>query len=365
MIGVQHTNLSGHPTISSERKASQMQVINIPTMKSMIHHVGVRKRRPLFFWGPSGIGKSEGIHQSAAEHSAIMIDIRVSQYESVDFRGIPDTSQGLTVWNMPATLPFKGNPKFNEDGPLIFLFLDEINQGDPSVLSVLYQLINDRAVGEHTLMDNVVMVCAGNRELDRGSTTKWAYPLGNRGTHAELIPDIKAWSNWAAKAGLSPTVIGFLNFRSELLYTFDPAAPQKVFASPRSWTFAEQDFIDKEIPADARGASISGSVGEGPGIELLGFAEIMDSIRPIEEIIADPSGVPVEERLDLQWAMATHVSGSMTADNVDPLHKFLTRLEPEMAVMAWTMALARDEELSDTNAFMCGFAVQYRGLFQS
>lgn len=342
-----------------------MQVINIPTMKQMIHHVGIRKRRPLFFWGASGIGKSEGVHQSAVEHDAVMIDIRVSQYESVDFRGIPDTSQGLTVWNMPATLPFKGNPKFDENGPLIYLFLDEINQGDPSVLSVLYQLINDRRVGEHMLMDNVVIICAGNRDTDRGSTTKWAYPLGNRGTHAELIPDIKAWSAWASRTGKSPTVIGFLNFRSELLYTFDANAPTKVFASPRSWTYAEEDFVDTSMPADARAASMSGSVGEGPAIELLGFAEIMGSIRPIEEIIANPMGVPIEERLDLQWAMATHVAGHMNKDNADPLHKFLTRLEPEMAVMAWTLAIGRDEEITETNAFLTGFAVQYRGLFQS
>ena len=342
-----------------------MQVINIPTMKGMINHVGVRKRRPLFFWGASGIGKSEAIHQAAAEHGAVMIDIRVSQYESVDFRGIPDTSQSLTVWNMPATLPFKGNPRFDENGPLIFLFLDEINQGDPSVLSVLYQLINDRRVGEHMLMDNVVMICAGNREADRGSTTKWAFPLGNRGTHAELIADVKAWSDWAGKAGISPTIIGFLNFRSGLLHTFDQNNPVKVFATPRSWSFAAADFVDDKMPADVRGAALSGSVGEGPAIELLGFAEIMASLRPIEDIIKDPMGVPVEERLDLQWAMATHVAGNMNKDNAGPLHRFLTRLEPEMVVLAWTLAIGRDENICDTDAFLNGYAPAYRSLFAS
>lgn len=342
-----------------------MQVINIPTMQGMINHVGVRKRRPLFFWGPSGIGKSEGIHQAAADHNGILVDIRVSQYESVDFRGIPDTQLGLTVWNMPATLPFKGNPKFDENGPLIFLFLDEINQGDPSVLSVLYQLINDRRVGEHILMDNVVIICAGNREIDLGSTTRWAYPLGNRGTHAELVADVKPWSIWASKAGVSPTVIGFLNFRSELLHTFERDNPQKAFATPRSWSYAAEDFADVHMPADVRGAAIAGSVGEGPAIELLGFADIMASLRPIEEIIANPMGVPVEERLDLQWAMVTHVAGNMNKDNADPLHQFLTRLEPEMTVLAWTLAIARDEDITDTNAFLNGYAPRYRSLFQN
>ena len=74
-----------------------MQVINIGTMLSMIAHLGVRKHRPLAFWGPSGIGKSEAIAQSANDHEATLVDIRLSQYESVDLRGIPDVQRGSTV----------------------------------------------------------------------------------------------------------------------------------------------------------------------------------------------------------------------------------------------------------------------------
>lgn len=344
-----------------------MQVINIPQMKAMISHLGVRKRRPLYFHGRSGIGKSEGIHQSCLENDGLMLDIRVSQYESIDFRGIPEIQTGTTVWNMPATMPFKGNPKFalaNPDKP-IYLFLDEVNQGDPSVLSVLYQLINDRRIGEHELLDNVVIICAGNRAQDRGIATKFPAPLANRMTHAELVPDIKAWTAWASQAGVSPTLIGFLNFRSELLHTFDPNKPETTFATPRTWSFVNEDFLDETLPADVKGAAISGSVGEGPAVELMGFADIMRSIVPIEQIIADPKGVPVEERLDLQWAMATHVSGHMTKDNADPLHQFLTRLEPEMVVLAWTLAVQRDADITDSNAFLYGYAPQYVGLFQS
>lgn len=341
-----------------------MQVINIPTMKAMIHHLGVRKHRPLAFWGPSGIGKSEAIAQSAMEHDATLVDIRLSQYESVDLRGIPDIQLGSTVWNAPATLPFKGNSKFNEDGPPIFLFLDEINSAEPSTAAVAYQLVNDRRVGEHELMNNVVIIAAGNREQDRGVVNRFPAPLANRFTHAELVADIKPWSTWAMKAGVSATLVGFLNFRPELLHTFDPGNPQKVFATPRTWKFAADDFADDMIPADVKGAAMSGSVGEGPAIELMGFVEIMNSIRPIEEIIANPKGVPIEERLDLQWAMATHVAGHMNKDNADALHQFLRRLEPEMTVMAWTLALARDEDITETNAFLTGFAVEFRGVFQ-
>lgn len=347
-----------------------MQQINISMMKSMIEHIGIRKRRTLYFWGPSGVGKTQGIQQSCAEHGGILCKINPSQYESIDFRGIPDIERNpggasTTVWNMPATMPFKGNPKFDEDGPLIYLFIDEVNQGDPSVLSVLYQLLDEGRVGEHYLMSNVVIVCAGNREIDRGVGNKFPDPLSNRGTHAELMADVGPWSAWASKSGVSPTLIGFLNFRPELLHTHDPHKPTKVFATPRSWGFVNEDFTDELMPEDVRQASIAGSVGEGPAVELGGFVEIMNSIRPIEEIIADPTGVPIESGLDVQWAMATHVAGNMCKENADQLHQFLARLEPEMTVMAWTMAIQRDDTITDTNAFLYGYAPNYRGQFQN
>lgn len=342
-----------------------MQVISLPQMKAMIKHVGVKKRRPLAFWGASGIGKSEGIAQSCADHNGIFVDVRLSQYESVDLRGIPDIQTGTTVWNAPATLPFKGNPKFDADGPLIFLFLDEINSAEPSTAAVAYQLVNDRRVGEHELMDNVVILAAGNRDQDRGVVNRFPAPLANRFTHAELVPDIKSWTSWAAAAGVPATLIGFLNFRSELLHTFDAGKPTKVFATPRTWKFVADDLADEDMPADIQLASMSGSVGEGPAVELGGFIEIMKSIVPIEKIIAEPEKVAIEKRLDLQWAMATHVAGHMSKTNVDQLHKFLARLEPEMTVMAWMLAIGRDETITDSNAFLYGYAPNYRSMFAS
>lgn len=344
-----------------------MQIINIPTMMAMIAHLGVRKHRPLYFWGQSGIGKSEGIEQSCADHGGVMCDIRVSQYESIDFRGIPDIQGGATVWNMPATLPFKGNARFEMVDPNvpIYLFLDEVNQGEPSVMSVCYQLMNNRRIGEHELLDNVVLIAAGNLDSDRGTTNRFPAPLANRGTHATLIADIKSWSAWAGKAGKPAEIIGFLNFRDGLLTTWNPAKPTKVFATPRTWNFVCEDFVDTLLPEDVKIASYSGSVGEGPAVELAGFIEIMKSIVPIEEIIKNPMGVPIEGELSVQWAMATHVAGNLTVANATPLHQFLDRLEPEMCVMAWTLAINKNPDITDSDAFLHHYATKYIGLFQS
>ena len=44
---------------------------------------------PVMVWGPPGIGKSQIVAQVAAQHEVPVIDIRLSQMEPTDLRGIP------------------------------------------------------------------------------------------------------------------------------------------------------------------------------------------------------------------------------------------------------------------------------------
>ena len=48
-----------------------------------------RIKRPLFLWGPPGIGKSELVEGITRELGGLMIDLRLGQMEPTDIRGIP------------------------------------------------------------------------------------------------------------------------------------------------------------------------------------------------------------------------------------------------------------------------------------
>jgi len=161
--------------------ATDMNVITISDLKDMIRSVAIGEDIPVIAWGPSGVGKTEACYQVCAEDGLSLCDVRLAQYETVDFRGIPSIIERLTTWSMPGTLPFKGNPNFDENGPTILLFLDEINTGtSPATLALAYQLINERRVGEHELMGNVRIVAAANRESDRGVSTRMPAPAPMR-----------------------------------------------------------------------------------------------------------------------------------------------------------------------------------------
>lgn len=340
-----------------------MRIININEAKDMIKYVAVELGEPLMFWGQPGVGKSEAVAQVARDDdNATLVDIRLSQYDSVDLRGIPvPHDNGLTVWHAPSTLPFTGNDAFPDDGR-VYLFLDEINSAAQSVAAVAYQLINDRSVGEHRLKPNVVVIAAGNRESDRGVTNRMPTPLANRFTHAEIGVDVDTWCEYAQRAGLPPVGIAFMQFRKPLLSTFDPSKPDKAFATPRTWVKALR-YYESDMPQTTKHAAMAGAVGEGPASEFLGFVNVWESIIPIEQIITDPEGVALPDELSARYATAVSVSGSLTVETAKPLHCFLKRLDPEYVVLAWQLAIKRDEALFATDAFM-DFSTVYHAVFK-
>ena len=102
-----------------------------------------KKQRPVFLWGPPGIGKSELVADLAQELGGYMIDLRLGQMEPTDIRGIPfyNKDSGKMDWAEPVDLPTE---EFAKDYPVVVLFLDEMNSAAPSVQAAAYQLIRGK-----------------------------------------------------------------------------------------------------------------------------------------------------------------------------------------------------------------------------
>jgi hypothetical protein len=227
-----------------------------------------KNKRPIFLWGPPGIGKSDIIKQLGDELDAHVIDVRLSLWEPTDIKGIPyfDSEQGKMVWAPPLELP---DEALASQHKTIVLFMDEMNSAAPAVQAAAYQLVLNRRVGTYKLPDNVVMVAAGNRETDKGVTYRMPAPLANRFVHLEMAIDWDDWQEWAVENRVHKDVVGFLTFSKKDLYDFDPKSGSRAFATPRSWSFVSELLHDDDTDAETLTDLTSGAVGEGLAIKFM------------------------------------------------------------------------------------------------
>jgi MoxR-like ATPase len=139
-----------------------MTVTSVQARKALLK--AFKAKRPVFLWGPPGIGKSEVVSEITNELGGLMIDLRMAQMEPTDLRGIPyyNKDNGRMDWAPPVDLP---DAELASKYPVIVLFLDEMNSAPPAVQAAGYQLVLNRRVGKYVLPDNVVIVAAGNRDV--------------------------------------------------------------------------------------------------------------------------------------------------------------------------------------------------------
>jgi hypothetical protein len=244
-----------------------------------------KAQRPIFLWGPPGIGKSDIVKQLGDELDAHVIDIRLSLWEPTDIKGIPffDANSGKMAWAPPIELP---DAEFAKKYKNIILFMDEMNSAAPAVQAAAYQLVLNRRVGTYRLPDNVLIVAAGNREADKGVTYRMPAPLANRFVHMEMAVDWDDYFGWAVDNKIHKDVVGFLTFSKKDLYDFDPRSGSKAFATPRSWSFVSELLFDDEEDESTLTDLVSGAIGEGLAIKFMAHRKVASKMPNPTDILA-------------------------------------------------------------------------------
>lgn len=258
---------------------------------------------PVMLWGPPGVGKSQIVAQVGQRHHVPVIDIRLSQMEPSDLRGIPFRENGLVEWAIPSLLP-----DANRHGAQGILFLDEITSAVPSVSAAAYQLILDRRLGDYRVPPGWAIFAAGNRQGDRGVTYTMPAPLANRFSHFEVELNLDDWVTWAYQNGIDERIIGFLRFRPEQLFKFDPTQNPVAFPTPRSWEFAHRALQKFANTPPLLLGSLQACVGPAAGIELKAFVDSLDQMPDLDAILRGED-IKAPKEVDLQYAVASALVG--------------------------------------------------------
>jgi hypothetical protein len=263
-------------------KADEYTVTAVQARKAIL--AAFKSKRPVFLWGPPGIGKSDVVADITKELGGHMIDMRMAQMEPTDLRGIPffNKDNGKMDWAPPIDLP---DEELAAKHPIIVLFLDEMNSAPPTVQAAGYQLILNGRVGKYVCPENVVIVAAGNRESDKGVTYRMPMPLANRFLHIEMRADFPTWLSWAVTHDIHKDVVSYLSFAKNDLYNFDAKSSSRAFATPRSWVFVSNIMNDNTIDSDTLFTLVAGAVGEGLAAKFAAHRKIASKLPNPTDIL--------------------------------------------------------------------------------
>jgi hypothetical protein len=323
----------------------------------------MKKKRPIFLWGPPGIGKSDIVGQITDELSnSHLIDIRLSLWEPTDIKGIPyfDSNTGTMVWAPPAELP---SAEFAAQYDWVVLFLDEMNSAAPSVQAAAYQLILNRRIGQYKLPDNVLIIAAGNREADKGVTYRMPAPLANRFVHLELTVSFDDWFQWAVVNRQHTDVIGYLTFAKKDLYDFDPKSPSRSFATPRSWSFVSE-LIEDDIDDATTTDLVSGAVGEGLAVKFMAHRKVASSMPNPTDILAGKVKEMASKEISAMYSLTVSLCYELKEacdkgdkkfdDKVNNFLRFaMDNFDTELVVMGIKLALTQYALPIDPDAVDC------------
>ncbi|MGW8885528.1 AAA family ATPase [Streptomyces sp. NPDC055749] len=278
---------------------------------------------PVLLWGEPGIGKTAALTQLAASLDLPLTTVIASVHEPSDFSGLPIVGDDPAEQGVPMAPPDWAVRLVRAGRGL--LFLDELSTAPPAVQAALLRLVLERRIGALQLPPGVRIVAAANPRSSAAGGWELSPPLANRFVHLQWTHDHEVvvrglGGTWprATMPRLDPgklteavgfarrAVCGLLAVRPKLVHQLPSSEARRggAWPSPRSWDMT----LNLIAFATAAGSSrdvlsllIRGTVGDGPGLELLANLDRMDLPDP-ETLLADPATAELPERGDLRQA---------------------------------------------------------------
>jgi hypothetical protein len=318
------------------------------------------RKRALFLLGPAGIGKSQVVFQASSylqdkvDDWRGVVDIRLSQMEPTDLRGIPaaDMANKIATWCRFDTLP--------QDGCGI-IFLDEITSAPQSIQAAAYQLV--LTPEDFGVPEGWMIIAAGNQKSDRGVTYNIGGPLLNRFNQVEVVSVLEDFEEHAITQDIRPEVLSFLRDRPDYLHKFEPTGGEiKPFPTPRSW-FAGSDMLALNLPEEVRPELIKGDVGEEAGIAFEAHLRVYGEMPRIDDILeGKPTEVP--DKLNVLYCVAMGLATRLDKSNFDNAWKFLQKCPGDVQTLTVKLAYKRDKDLAKAPAFT-QWSLQNQGAFNA
>ncbi|MEC0269730.1 MoxR family ATPase [Paenibacillus anseongense] len=250
--------------------------------------------RPVFIWGPPGIGKSSLVEKFASDLGLPCVSLLGSQLAPEDIIGVPQIINGVSQFCPPKMIA-RNEP--------YCLFLDELNACSQEVQKAFYSLIHERRIGEYHLPEGSIVIGAGNRAQDSAIVKPMSSALINRMFHVQLKVSSREWFDWAYATGIHPYVIEYLQARPDHLWT-QPPKTEEPFSTPRSWHMLSDAILEfnGEISNQLIEVLARGSLTPDHALQFKAFHKNLNGKYQLNRILSGEAKFPHEaENRDLLY----------------------------------------------------------------
>lgn len=179
--------------------------------------------------GHFGVGKTDIARDIAKETNRKLIILVLSQMEPGDLIGLPARDENKTKFLAPDWWP--------EDGNTIIL-LDEINRAHRSIRNAIMQLLVDKRIHNHVLLEGTWIMASMNPPDENYDQVELITDPAflSRFFILEVHPDPQEWISWSRQVNVAEEVISFISKYPEFLSVREGVSLKtSIKPSPRSW----------------------------------------------------------------------------------------------------------------------------------
>lgn len=205
--------------------------------------IPVEKQRPVFLYGPPGIGKTAVMEQIANDLNIGLVSYSMTHHTRQSAIGLPFIAKktfdqkeySVSEYTMSEILASVYNYIEETGKKEGILFLDEINCVSETLAPSMLRFLQYKTFGSHEVPKGWIVVTAGNPPEYNKSVREYDIATLDRIKKIDVEASYDVWKEYAVNNNVHPAILAFLDIKRDCFYSIENTPAGKRFVTARGW----------------------------------------------------------------------------------------------------------------------------------
>ena len=205
--------------------------------------IPVEKQRPVFLYGPPGIGKTAVMEQIANELNIGLVSYSMTHHTRQSAIGLPfiakktfdEKEYSVSEYTMSEILASVYDYIEKTGKKEGILFLDEINCVSETLAPSMLRFLQYKTFGSHEVPKGWIVVTAGNPPEYNKSVREYDIATLDRIKKIDVEASYDVWKEYAINNNIHPAILAFLDIKKNCFYSIENTPSGKRFVTARGW----------------------------------------------------------------------------------------------------------------------------------